>query len=87
MTGTAVVLLLGYSGVGRGRACRDGAVPGCAMSGTAKAIGSWLGSGVTFYAGYVWAKHGLLWGFAVWGAFIVVSLALLGALSLTEKKA
>jgi len=87
MTGTAVVLLLGYSGVGAGMLAAMVSVPGCAMTGSAKAIGSWLGSGVTFYAGYVWAKHGLLWGFAVWGAFIVVSLALLGALSLTEKKA
>ena len=31
--------------------------------------------------GYIWAEHGFLLAFALWGGFLVVCLAILGALT------
>lgn len=52
-----------------------------------KNIGSLLSSAVCVATGYVWAKYGLLYGTAVWGGFLVLCLAILGVVHLTENDA
>lgn len=46
-----------------------------------KRIGSLLATGTSIATGYVWAKHGLLYAFALWGGVLVLCLAVFGALN------
>lgn len=44
----------------------------------AKLIASWLTATANILAGYLWAKHGILWGAAVFVGFYVIIFSVYG---------
>lgn len=51
------------------------------MRRAARMLGAWISTATSVAAGYIWAKHGFLWGLALQGGILVIALALWGALN------